>query len=336
MSRLLSLGELGEYGLLERIEKKTATKTDPSILVDLGDDAFVAKCAKDECLVVTTDLSVENVHFRRDWAEPEQIGFKAMASNLSDLAAMGAVLPRYAFVGLALPEGLSLKFIDKLYTGMNILCKKHDLKIVGGDTVSSIKDIVISITLIGKAAKEHIIRRCCAKIGDIILATGAFGDSAAGLKCLEKPLNIGLKDRKFLINKHLAPLPRNREAGLLARSGKLTSLIDSSDGLAASVHFITQKSGVGARINIENVPVSNALKALARSNPGIGLTDLVLFGGEEYELVFTAKKNDVAGLKKLVPGLSELGEITAGKEIKYYLNGKPKNIKTNFYQHFKK
>jgi thiamine-monophosphate kinase len=330
----LKLSEIGEYNLLKRIEKKAGKKKDPSILVDLGDDAFVAKCRRSDCLVVTTDTSVENIHFRREWATPEQIGFKAMASNLSDLAAMGAVIPSYAFVNLALPENLPLNFVDGLYTGMNKLCKKHGLKITGGDTVGSRKDIVISITLIGKSKKELIIQRCCAKVGDIILVTGSFGDSAAGLNCLKKKLKIGAKSSKFLVNKHLLPVPRNREADILAKTGKVTSLIDSSDGLAASVYFLTQRSGVGARIDIENIPVSNALKELAESNPKINLTDLSLFGGEEYELVFTAKKKELPKLKKLVPGISAVGEITAGKNIKYYLNGKLQKIKTNFYQHF--
>ncbi|MCX5781658.1 MAG: thiamine-phosphate kinase [Elusimicrobia bacterium] len=301
----------------------------------MGDDAFVADIRKGYSLVATKDMLIENVHFKTLWTTPFEIGYKSIAVNLSDLAAMGAAKPLYCLVGLGLPAKTPFDFVDKLYTGMLFASKKYNLKIVGGDTVSTKKGIVISITLIGEIEPKYVLKRSCAKVGDVLVVNAPFGDSGAGLFLLKKGLKGASKDEKYLIKKHLLPIPRLKEASLLAHSGKITSLIDSSDGLATSVKFITEESKVGAKIHLENIPISNQLKKICKKNKSLDPYDFALNGGEDYELVYTARPKDLAVLRKIMPSIQVIGEITLKKGIKYYLNGRKKEIKKTGFQHFK-
>ena len=329
-----SLKNIGEFGLIKLIRKKVSVREKYPVLVGIGDDAFVADTAKGHSLVVTNDMLIENIHFRREWATPFQIGYKSIAVNLSDLAAMGGANPKYCLVGLGLPANTPVSFVDQLYTGMISEARKHGLCIVGGDTVSSKKDIVISITLLGEIRHKLIIRRSCAKAGDILVVSKPFGDSGAGLFLLKKGLKNPSKDERFLIRKHLLPEPRIEEARKLSKSGKITSLIDSSDGLAASVRFITEESGAGAELCLENIPLSRALKNIC-AKYGLGRPyNYALNGGEDYELVFTARPKDFNIIKKLIPSAKIVGKITREKGLKYYLNGKKQDIAKTGFEHF--
>ena len=329
-----SLKTIGEFGLIKLIRKKVAVREKYPILVGIGDDAFVADTAKGHSLVVTNDMLIENIHFRREWATPFEIGYKSIAVNLSDLAAMGGAKPKYCLVGLGLPAGTAVSFVDKLYTGMISQARKHNLSIVGGDTVSSKKFIVISITLIGEIERKFISRRSCAKAGDILVVSRPFGDSGAGLFLLKKGLKNPSKDERLLIRKHLLPEPRIEEARSLSKSGKINSLIDSSDGLAASAQFIAEESGVGAEIFLEKIPVSRSLKNIC-AKYGLGQPyNLALNGGEDYELVYTAKPKDLDFIRKLIPSARIVGRITREKGLKYYYNGKKKDITKTGFEHF--
>ncbi|MBN1622521.1 MAG: thiamine-phosphate kinase [Endomicrobiales bacterium] len=332
----LNLGDIGEFGLVEEIRKKIFPKNKNKfpILVGPGDDAFVAKTSSDFLLVCTKDVLVENIHFKLGYITPRQLGYKAMAVNLSDLAAMGWCVPLYALVGIALPKHTSLDFVRQLYKGMLGIADKYSLHIIGGDTVSSRKDIVISVTLIGKIKKKYLITRSGAKPGDIIMATGTYGDSAAGLFLLQNGIKPRIGFEKYLVNKHIYPKPRLFEAKRLAQSGLVTSMIDSSDGLNASVKFIAQQSNAGAKINIDKIPVSGPLRKLALKSPEINPKKLALSGGEEYELVFTISPGDVSRINKLLPNLTPVGEIVKGKGVSYYFKGRKQSIKTAGFQHF--
>ena len=329
-----SLKNIGEFGLIKLIRKKVSVREKYPVVVGIGDDAFVADTAKGHSLVVTNDMLIENIHFRREWASPFDIGYKSIAVNLSDLAAMGGAQPKYCLVGLGLPADTPVSFVDRLYTGMLSAAIKHDLKIVGGDTVSSRKDIVISITLLGEIRRKFISRRSCAKAGDILIVGMPFGDSGAGLFLLKKGVKKPSKDERFLIRKHLLPEPRIEEAKLLSKSGKITSLIDSSDGLAASARFIMEESGVGARIFLENIPVSDALKNICAKYRIGQPYYFALNGGEDYELVYTARPEDFGSIKELIPSAKIVGEITREKGLKYYYNGKKREITKTGFQHF--
>ena len=337
MKKIL-LKKFGEFRLLKRLEKKIcrSEKYGKRILIGLGDDAFAASFSKSKILVATNDVLVENVHFRRKWIQPQELGYKALAVNLSDLAAMGGASPLYAFVGLAMPGDISVDFVDKLYTGMNKACKEYGFIIAGGDTVSSKKDIVISITLLGEIKRKNLISRSGAEPGDIVFVTGALGGSAAGLDILERKGRMAGSPEKYLINKHLLPVARIKTAELLSKTGHVTSMIDSSDGLAASLNFISDKSGVGMDIDVEKIPVSAELWKYSLMNPKINPIDLALNGGEDYELVFTAKPALVKIMKNISKDITCVGAVNGGRRVKYYSCGNPVKIDAQGYQAFVK
>jgi thiamine-monophosphate kinase len=233
-----------------------------------------------------------------------------------------------------LPADISLEFVDKLYTGMTALAKKYGVMIAGGDTVSSRKDIVISITLIGEVVRKYLLTRSCAQTGDVIMVTNTFGDSGAGLHLLMKAGSSRSGYRKHLINKHLRPEPRLKESAALAETGLVTGMIDSSDGLAASVRFLTEESGKGARIFLDRIPLSPQLRKLASEDPSVNPAGLALTGGEDYELVFTVPRRNAEKIRGMLPHLTTVGEIISGKRIEYYRDGRPQKIHTKGFQHF--
>jgi thiamine-monophosphate kinase len=304
------------------------------LLVGPGDDTFVAKTSPGRLIAATTDVLVENIHFSRDWTTPEQLGYKSITVNLSDLAAMGWCDPRYALIGLVLPPGISVEFVKKLYSGMRKAASKYGLVIAGGDTVSSKRDIMISVTLIGELRKEFMLTRRGAKPGDAVLVSGTFGDSAGGLEILKKGLRKN-KISKYLIRKHLLPEPRLALAKKIALSGAATSMIDSSDGLSASVRFISESSGTGAVIETEKIPVSKHLREFGRLHPGKDIGEMALHGGEEYELVFTVKKQQLSGVLSSIPGLTRIGWVTKGRKVIYTRHGMPVKTDKSGYEHFK-
>ncbi|MBN1823842.1 MAG: thiamine-phosphate kinase [Endomicrobiales bacterium] len=327
---------LGEFGVIERIKKaiNSGKTVRGGVPTGIGDDAFVAGISKKTLLVATTDILVENVHFRRDWMAPFELGYKAMAANLSDLAAMGPVKPLYGLVGLALVGDISVNFVDKLYLGMNKIAGKYGLKILGGDTVSTQKNIVISITLIGEIEKNKVITRSGARPGDIIAVSGPFGDSSGGLFLLKRGIRPVKPWQKKLVRKHLLPEPRFDVSSKMAPSTGITSLIDSSDGLSASVGFLCLESGVGAKIELDKVPVSNELRKFSGAYKRADVGKMIISGGEEYELVFTVKPAKLRRIKRKIRDLREIGVITKEKKITYYLNGKPRKIDPKGFEHF--
>ena len=335
--KIISLAQIGEFSLLKRLENKLNLKMSAGsgILIGIGDDAFAAKFTASKVLVVTNDVLVENIHFRRNWMLPHELGYKALAVNLSDLAAMGGARPLYAFVGLAVPGDTSVDFVDKLYIGMNKACAKHGSIIAGGDTVSSQKDIVISVTLIGDIDKKMLISRSNAKPGDLIFVTGTFGDSGAGLSILAKKGRVGgSRLEKKLTRKHLLPEPRLKIARLLSKTGKVTSMIDSSDGLAASLRFITEKSSCGADIFTEQIPLSRELRQFSLKNKRIKPLDLALNAGEDYELVFTVNPGGAEDIKNISSDITCIGVINDSRQIRYFTEDKLSNIEAKGYQAF--
>jgi thiamine-monophosphate kinase len=246
---------------------------------------------------------------------------------------MGKCKPLYALVGLGLPEDTTVDYVDKLYTGMNKIGCYFGLKIVGGDTVLSTKGVVISVTLIGEAMQRHLLTRAGAQLGDKIYVTGTLGDSAGGLYLLQKGIRQGRGYIAYLLSRHRLPEPRLSLAARLTATRQVTSMIDSSDGLSVSLRLIAEASGVGARIDIEKVPVSRALGQLAKKFKDADPLDFSITGGEDYELVFTAPPSADEKLSR-ISGVTAIGTITAGRHVDYYLNGTPKKITTSGYRHF--
>lgn len=307
----MRLSQLGEFGLIDLIARREPKLK--STLIGIGDDAAVlrmsnVKCQMSNYLLVTTDTFIENVHFKLKGTSFFALGQKVMAANISDIAAMGGY-PTHAVVTVGLPGKLSVEQVRQLYNGIDALAKKHKIDIVGGDTVASPKAVVISITLLGEVEKSFLLTRSGARAGDLILVTGDFGG----------PASI-----KFRIP-HSALRIRLKEARNIGKSRRATSMIDSSDGLVRSVLELCKASRTGARIYDDLVPIAK----------GASLSQ-ALYGGEEYELVFTAPKKNLPKLKKLAK-LSVVGEIVPCKFGVMLVDsyGRIKPPKSGGYEHFK-
>ncbi len=325
-----TITDLGEFGLIEFIKKNnTKPKKFHNICLDIGDDCFAFRPYTKQKYIVTTDILIENIHFKRNWATPEQIGQKAIEVNVSDIASMGNSKPLYAFVSLGIPENISVEFIKKLFNSIKNTCNKYEIHLSGGDTVRS-KDITISVTLIG-ICYEKPVSRTGSKSGDLIYVTGTFGDSSAGLEILLAGKKNLTSFEKNLIKKHLVPQARLKEANLISKNIKITSMTDCSDGLFKSVELLTQNKG--AVINTENIPLSKNLIKYTNGNHN-NLYNHALFGGEEFELVFTIDKKHEKKLNKLLPGATCIGYINNSNKVTYLENGKTKKVKYNGYNHF--
>lgn len=330
MSKKL-IRDIGEFGLINKIKQETdkINISDKNIVVGIGDDCFVSRFNKDDLLVVTKDVMVENVHFKRNWITPRQLGYKSLAINLSDLASMGWCRPLYAILGIALTKDVTVGYAGQLLKGIKNIADKYNVKLVGGDTVSSKRDIVISVTLIGAIKKKYILRRSGAKPGDYVFVSGTFGDSAGGLHMLQNK-----KKNKYLIKKHLLPEPKIELSKKISQKGYASSMIDSSDGLAASLRFICQESKTGAEVNIESIPISDMLKNLIKNEKEV--LNMVLNGGEDYELVFTVRPRHYDKVLKNIDGVKCVGKITGNKKINYTVDNCKMNFNYKGYEHFKR
>ncbi|MDD5687782.1 MAG: thiamine-phosphate kinase [Elusimicrobia bacterium] len=325
----MNLSHLGEFGLIERIrEKNKKLSSYADVIVGIGDDCAVVKATSKENFLFSTDTLVENIHFSKKYFGFFDIGYKSLAVNLSDIAAMGGV-PLYCLVTVGFPVTTSIKDIDNLYRGISSIASKFNVRIIGGDTVKSPSCVIISITVIGKTVNKKSILRSGANVDDMIFTTGTFGDSSAGLFLLQK----GIPGWKELKQKHLQPYPKIKEGLLIAGSKLATSMIDSSDGFNKSVQLICKESDVGCEIYLDKIPVSSALRKFV-DHYHLPLTDYTLFGGEEYELIFTVSSDKRKFFNKY---FSYVGKITKNKNIRYVTsNNQDINFSKAGYDHFKK
>lgn len=285
----------------------------PGILVGIGDDAAVLSVSPGKHLVASCDMLVEGVHFDLSYTTPRQLGWKALAVNLSDLAAMGAE-PRFALLSLGLAGGTGIEFVEEFLDGLKLLGDQCQTVLCGGDTVRTTAGLVVNITVLGEVSSDEIITRSGARPGDLIAITGCPGRSAAGLSILKEnaqgllPPEICAK----MLNAHLEPFPRLREGRLLAQRRIASALDDISDGLAKEVREIAEASGTGALLHAAALPEDDALQYAARALGQDPLT-WILGGGEDYELVFTIPPDRMMELKQLrAPGgppVTVIGEI---------------------------
>ena len=302
----------GEFGLIERVQNYHAGSGGNGLVLSIGDDAAVVSLNSYEQAVVTTDMLIERIHFRRDWSDPYSIGWKAAAVNLSDIAAMGAT-PTFAFLSLALTSKETVENIDRLYDGFMDCLNRYGARLAGGDTNVSPDYMVISVTQMGVIRANRALVRTGARIGDTLLVTGTLGDSAAALALLnEYGLGKAEKIDKDLINSHRRPQPRVIAARAAAATGKVHAAMDISDGIVGDVRKLCAASGVGARLESVEIPMSNALKNAA----GILQRDpvsIALAGGEDYELLLAVAPGDVddviAAVGEVGTSLKPIGEV---------------------------
>ncbi|MFA5926169.1 MAG: thiamine-phosphate kinase [Parcubacteria group bacterium] len=292
----------GEFELIKRIAGKKIC--DPKVIKGIGDDAAVLRCAAGKYMLFATDMIVENNHFRIGWHSPLQIGKKLMESNVSDIVSMGGV-PKYALVSLALKKRTSVEFVKELYRGLNISAARHGVLILGGDTTRA-EDYAFNLALIGNVKKPLLRMRSGAKAGDLICVTGNLGKSAAGLRVLEKYKRPKAGMMKY-IKKHLEPVSRSAQiGGLIAKYAN--AMIDVSDGLASEVSHICKESKAGAKIEWEKIPLSKTTRAAAemtKSDPH----EMALYGGEDFEIVFTMPSGNLKNLRSKFTDFSVVGEI---------------------------
>ncbi len=312
------LEKIGELGLIKRLAKRLPLDDD-RVVAGIGDDAAVIKAKGNKFSLFTIDTLIENIHFTLDTLSPYQIGWKSLAANLSDIAAMGG-LPQYALVSLGLKPGTSIKFVDSLYRGLKTLAGKYGVSIVGGDTVQSPHQLTITIALSGEVERKHLVLRSGARVGDRILVTGDLGASAA----------------HRLQGRYLPCQPRVEEAATIVKKFRPTSMLDLSDGLAGDLRRICEAGKVGANIRLDKIPISRRTHKIAREL-GQDPLRLALEGGEDYELLFTLPGREV---DKFISGmkfpLSLIGEIT-GKKGEILLvdeDGRSYPLKAGGYEHF--
>ncbi len=287
--RSARLSHLGEFQLIQSIPRQLTTQGFRPT-VGTGDDAAVLPISPQQQIVISTDLLVEDIHFTRKTSTPYDIGYKAAAANLSDIAAMGAI-PTGIFVAIALPPSLTNQDWQEFYRGLAAPCKSHNVQLLGGDTSSSPTSLFIAITITGQVQPGHILTRQGAKSGDLIYVSGTLGDSAAGLEYLKKckrPPKISTlsKPMYYLVQRHLQPTARIALGQLLASQPYASAAMDLSDGLSGDLRHLCQQSQVGALIYRAKIPMSQQMQRYAKR---IRVTPLnwSLHGGEDYELLFT-------------------------------------------------
>ncbi len=286
------LKTIGEAGVLAAIGRIVAT-ADSTVTVGIGDDAAILRPSAHRQLVVTTDMLLENVHFKLSYATAYDIGWKAMAVNLSDIAAMGGV-PRYAVISLALRPDLQLRWIEDLYRGLREVGAEFGVSIVGGNLARTPGPMVIDVTAIGEVEAARIVRRTGAKTGDLLMVTGTLGASAAGRHALEQGL---AEQYESVTVAHLRPHPRVHEGRLAAHSGWASVMIDLSDGLATDLWRLCEANNLGVRVDGASLPISAPTRDAAE-RLGVDVFDLAAYGGEDYELLIAASPAHADALAK--------------------------------------
>ena len=320
------LAVFGELELIERMRKKLCVSASKagrkgSVVEGIGDDTAVLRSPKgDNLLLLTCDTLVEGVHFDKG-TPPERIGWKAMACNLSDIAAMGGI-PQYALVSLACPARTKVAQIDALYAGMNELAERFEVAIVGGDTVEFPLALVVTVTLVGKVEEKRYVSRAGARAGDFLCVTGALGGS--------------------LLGKHLAFIPRVAEGSFLATNFSPTAMIDLSDGLASDLMKMMQASRTTAEVFAEDIPVSEAAIRLAKRK-GLSPIQVALYDGEDFELLFTLPREKVDRClaqfrKNFSTQVTVIGRVRSGrkKPILVKKDGTVAPLEARGYEHFRK
>ena len=306
-----ALSNLGEFGLISRIA--AGTFANESVITGIGDDAAVTSLSQGMQLLSSTDMLLEDVHFRRAWHDPYRLGRKSLAVSISDIAAMGGI-PRWALLSLAIPRDLPLDFIDDFTRGFLAMASGTRVALIGGDTCSSRAGLTISVTIMGEQYPDRIVRRSAATPGDDIWVTGTLGDAALGLKLLES----GETAPDELLSRLLDPNPQVSAALVLAEAGLVTAMIDVSDGVLADYGHIAEQSGVGGCIRLDDLPLSADFRRHSADLPAVPY-HLALSGGEDYELCFTAlhsnREKIVDCMKKSGIAVTRIGIVTSSAGV---------------------
>ena len=314
-----SLSQLGEFGLIEHLTKNFAI-THESTLTSIGDDAAVLDFG-DKKAVISTDLLVEGVHFDLAYMPLKHLGYKAVVANVSDICAMNAT-PKQITVSIAVSNRFPLEALEELFEGIALASKIYNVDVIGGDTTSSQKGLIISITAIGEANLEDIVYRNGAKVTDLLVVSGDIGAAYMGLQVLEREKQVFqvnpnnqpvLDDYTYLIERQLKPEARNDIKELLEKLEiKPTAMIDISDGLSSEIIHLCKQSNVGCNLYEEKIPVDPQLINVCEEF-NLDITTIALSGGEDYELLFTIAMEDFDKIKGN-PNFTIIGHMVDAQE----------------------
>jgi len=314
-----SLSQLGEFGLIDHLTKNFDVKQ-PSTLKGIGDDAAILDF-KNKKVVVSTDLLIEGVHFDLSYMPLRHLGYKAVVVNVSDICAMNAK-PTQITVSVAVSNRFPLEALEELFDGITLASKFYNIDVIGGDTTSSQKGLIISITAIGEVNEEDIVYRNGANDSDLLVVTGDLGSAYMGLQVLEREKQVfqvnpnnqpDLDAYTYLIERQLKPEARHDIRELLSKlEVKPTSMIDISDGLSSEIIHICKQSEVGCNLYEEKIPVDPQFINVCEEF-NIDSTTVAINGGEDYELLFTINMNDYDKIKAN-PNLTVIGHMTEAKE----------------------
>ena len=320
----MAMSRRGEFGFIDFIRSHFP---DHDGTIGIGDDCAVMPTGEGE-LLFSTDLLMEGVHFLRNESSPEDVGWKAAAVNLSDIAAMGGT-PVATFLSIALPKDAQGEWADRFIEGYTDISRQYDVPLLGGDTTSSLRDIAVNVGILGRCPSGRRLMRNGAKVGETIYVTGPLGDSAGGLQAILKGIER-TEDVTRLICRHKRPIPRIEAGRLLMESGKAGAMMDISDGIGSDLRHIMKASGVGAVIDLERLPLSPELVSVCKEQ-GWDIYEMATSGGEDFELMFTAP----AGLEnELDIAVYPIGKIVPGNELSWRFSNEPMDRDFDGYKHF--
>lgn len=314
----------GEFGFIDFIKERFPS---PDGICGIGDDCAVIPSSEGD-LLFSTDLLMEGVHFLRDESSPEDVGWKAAAVNISDIAAMGGI-PVATFLSIALPKDAQGEWAERFMEGYAQISRHYGVPLLGGDTTSSLRDIAVNVGILGRCQAGKCLMRSSAKVGETIYVTGPLGDSAGGLQAILKGLER-TEDVNVLIGRHKRPVPRVREGRMLVECGKVSAMMDISDGIASDLRHIMKASGVGAVVALDRLPCSPELLSVC-TGQGWDRYELQTSGGEDFELLFTGP----AGLEEELDfRIYPIGETVCGNALTWTVNDEPVDFEYKGYTHF--
>jgi thiamine-monophosphate kinase len=325
--------KITEKTLIAQIRRMAGPGGNSVVQTGIGDDCavlrFTPRRGKQTDTLVTTDFTLEGIHFRRDWHSPESVGHRCLARGLSDIAAMGGE-PAAAFLSLALPKNLPKSWVGRFARSLVSLADKYGVTLAGGDTAESANGILADIIVVGSVPRGKARLRSGAKPGDFIYISGELGGSAAAVLAMRTKSKQKLNPRNY--PRHFFPEPRIELGRILREKNLATAMIDTSDGLSTDLHHICEESGVGAELQAEAIPRASVGKPSREVEP-----NLALHGGEDYELLFTAPlgkriPSQIAG----VP-ITQIGQITRTRNIFVFnLRGIGYVLEPQGWEHFRK
>jgi thiamine-monophosphate kinase len=328
----LRVSEAGEHALIERIRQRIPAAP-AGLRIGIGDDAAVAAPDRGALQVLTTDALVEGVHFDRRWSTAADIGAKALAVNVSDIAAMGGA-PRYALLSLMLPADLAVVEVDGLIDGLLAMAASTGVALAGGNITRSPGPLVVDVTVLGSVKPRNVLTRGGGKAGDAVYVTGAIGAGAAGLAWLRAHDGGGAAEGALAecVTRYRRPEPRARIGALLGRNRAASACMDTSDGLADALTQICRASGTGVTIEASALPIHpGALGAFEDRDPILA----ALAGGDDYELLFTTPRRRRGRLRHVISQsrgvpLTKIGELTAGSAVVLARDGRTEPLPAGF------